>query len=83
MLLLLLWKELSFKLKILPFLCFHLASLVTQMVKNLPAMQETWFDPWVRKILWRRELQPTSVSWRIPWTEHGLPSLGSQRVRQD
>ena len=23
------------------------------MVKNLSAMQETWFDPW--KILWRRE----------------------------
>ena len=21
------------------------------MVKYLPAMQETWFDPWVRKIL--------------------------------
>ena len=61
MLLLLLWKELSFKLKILPFLCFHLASLVTQMVKNLPAMQETWFDPWVRKILWRRDRLPTPV----------------------
>ena len=27
------------------------ASLVVQMVKNLPAMQETHkFDPWVRKI---------------------------------
>ena len=27
------------------------------MVKNLPAMQETWcyFDPWVGKISWRRE----------------------------
>ena len=25
-------------------------SLVAQMVKNLPAMQETQFDPWVRKI---------------------------------
>ena len=28
----------------------QLNSLVDQMVKNLPAMQETWFDPWVRKI---------------------------------
>ena len=27
------------------------ASLVAQLVKNLPAMQETWaFDPWVGKI---------------------------------
>ena len=26
------------------------ASLVAQLVKNLPARQETWFDPWVGKI---------------------------------
>ena len=26
------------------------ASLVAQLVKNLPAVQETWFDPWFRKI---------------------------------
>ena len=25
------------------------ASLVAQLVKNLPAMQETKFDPWVRR----------------------------------
>ena len=25
------------------------------MVKNPPAMQETWFDPWIGKILRRRE----------------------------
>ena len=31
------------------------ASLVAQMVKNPPVMQETRFDPWVRKIPWRRE----------------------------
>ena len=31
------------------------ASLVTQLVKNLPAMWETGFDPWVGKIPWRRE----------------------------
>ena len=29
------------------------------MVKNLPAMQETRFDLWVRKICWRKEWQPT------------------------
>ena len=31
------------------------ASLVVQMVKNPPAMQETWFDSWVGKIPWRSE----------------------------
>ena len=25
-------------------------SLVTQMIKNLPTMQETGFNPWIRKI---------------------------------
>ena len=29
--------------------------LVAQLVKNLPAMQETQFDSWVQKIHWRRE----------------------------
>ena len=31
------------------------------MVKNLPAMQKMGFSPWVRKIHWRREWQPTPV----------------------
>ena len=31
------------------------------MVKNLPAMQEIQFNPWVGKIPWRREWLPTSV----------------------
>ena len=35
------------------------ASLVAQMVKDLLAVQETWFDPWVRMIPCRREGQPT------------------------
>ena len=36
------------------------ASLVAQMVKTLPAVWETpGFDPWVRKIPWRRKWQPT------------------------
>ena len=36
-------------------------SLVAQLVKNPPAMQETWFDPWVGTIPWRRERVPTPV----------------------
>ena len=31
------------------------------VVKNLPAVQETKFDPWVRKIPWSRTLQPTLI----------------------
>ena len=37
------------------------ASLVAQMVKNLPATGETQFNPWVGKIPWRREWLPTLV----------------------
>ena len=35
------------------------ASLIAQTIKNLPAMQETWFDLWIGKTLWRREWRPT------------------------
>ena len=47
------------------------ASLVAQMVKNLPKMQETWFNLWVGPIPWRREWLPTPsiLAWRIPWTD--------------
>ena len=34
------------------------ASLVPQLVKNCPAMQETWFDFQVGEIPWRRERLP-------------------------
>ena len=34
---------------------------MTQMVKNLHAMEETGFDPWVGKIPWTREWQPTPI----------------------
>ena len=45
------------------------------------------FDPWVRKIPWRRACQPTPVFW--PGESHGqrslagLQSMGSQRVGHD
>ena len=44
-----------------PFSMVCLASLVSQMIKNLPAVQGTWVNPWIGKIPWRREWQPTSV----------------------
>ena len=46
---------------------------VAWTVKNLPAMQETGFDPWVRKIPCRREWQTTPVS--LPEKFHGQRSL--------
>ena len=50
---------------------------MAQLVKNLPAMCETWFHPWDGKVPWRRERLPTSVSWPREfnglYTVHGVP----------
>ena len=46
---------------------------VAQMVKNLPAVQETSVQSLVRKIPWRREWQPTPVF--LPGEFHGQRSL--------
>ena len=54
------------------------ASLVSQLVKNPPAMWETWVRSLVGKIPWRRERLPTPVFW--PGEFPGLQSMGSQRV---
>ena len=57
------------------------ASLVAQLVKNLPAMQKTW----VQSLGWENPLEKGTathssiLAWRIPWAE----SMGSQRVGQD
>ena len=54
-------------------------SLVAQLVKNPPAMQETW----VQSLGWEDPLekgmatQSSILAWRIPWT---VCSVGSQRV---
>ena len=58
------------------------ASLEAQMVKNLPAMQETqicyldWEDPLEKEIATHSSI----LAWRTPWTEEpgGLQSMGSQ-----
>jgi len=36
-------------------------SLIAQLVKNLPAMQDTLVQCWVEKICWRRDRLPTPV----------------------
>ena len=61
----------------------YLAStLVAQLVKNLPAMLETW----VQSLGWEDPLEKgkathsSILAWRIPWT---IQSMGLQRVRHD
>ena len=61
--------------------------LVTQMVKCLPAVQETW----VQSLGWKDPLEKemathsSTLAWKIPWTEEPgrLQSMGLQRVRHD
>jgi len=63
------------------------AFLVAQMVKNLPAMWETWVqslgceDPLEEGIASHSSI----LAWRIPWTEEpgGLQSMGSQSAGYD
>ena len=58
------------------------ASLVAQLVKNPPAMQEIW----VRSLGWEDPLEKgkathsSILAWRIPWTAQ---SMASQRVGHD
>ena len=56
-------------------------SLVAQMVKRLPAMQETRARP-LEKVT---AIHSSTLAWKIPWMEEpgGLQSMGSQRVRHD
>ena len=57
---------------------------LTQTVKNLPAMQETWVrslgqdDPLEKGMATHSSI----LAWRITWTEEtgGLQSMGPQRV---
>ena len=59
-----------------------MASLVAQMIKNLPAMWQTW----VQFLVWEDTLEKGTAThssilvWRISWTEEPgrLQSMGSQ-----
>ena len=63
------------------------ASRVAQLVKNPPAMWETW----VSSLGWKDALEKgmathfSILGWRIPWTQEpgGLQSMGLQRVRHN
>ena len=54
-----------------------MASLVAQLVKNPPAMQETWVPPLGWEGPWRRERLPTPVFLGFPCSSagKGLPAM--------
>ena len=60
---------------------------MAQMVKCLPAMQETWVRSLGREDLLEKEMatHSSSLAWKIPWMEEPgrLQSMGSQRVTHD
>ena len=54
------------------------------MVKNLPAVQETWVQFLCQEDLLEEgmTIYASILAWRIPWTEEpgGLQLMGSKRV---
>ena len=61
------------------------ASLVVQMVKNMPTMQETQVQPLGREDLLEKGMATHSsiLAWRTPWTEEpgGLPGVEKSWIR--
>ena len=57
---------------------YIVASLVAQLVKNLPEIQETWFNSWVRKIHPRDRL-PTPLFLGFPGGSDGKESACNVR----
>ena len=61
-----------------------MVSLVAQLVRNLPAMRETWVQSLGQEgPLEKGKANYSNIlGWRIPWTEEsgGLESMESQRV---
>ena len=57
------------------------------VVKNPPAVQETWIQSLGQEDLLEKETAiPSNIlTWKIPWTEEpgGLWFIGSQRVGHD
>ena len=60
---------------------------MAHMVKNLPALRETWVrslgqeDPLEKEV----EIHSSILAWKIPWMEEpdGLPTMGLPRVRDN
>ena len=57
---------------------------MTQMVKRLPTMQETWVQSLGQEDVLEKEMVTYSsiLAWKIPWTEEPgkLQSMGLQTV---
>ena len=70
-----------------PMFIKHLGSLVAQMVKSLPTMQETWVQSLGQEDPLEKEMATHFgiLAWRIPGMGEpgGLPSMGSHRVVHD
>ena len=57
--------------------------MLAQMVKNLPAMQETWNRSLRMEDLLEKGMttHSSALAWKIPWTGR-LQSMGSQTVEE-
>ena len=56
-------------------ICFNYgASLVAQLVKNPPAVQETWIQSlgWEDPLEKGKATHSSILAWRIPWTESDM-----------
>ena len=60
---------------------------MAQLVKNLPAMWETWVQPlgWEDPLEKGMATHSSIIAWKMPWTEEpgGLQSMGSPTVGHD
>ena len=81
----------TYRLEEYKMICSHLnphrASLVAQIVKNLPAMWEIWVWSLGREDPLEKDMatHSSTLAWKIPWTEDPsrLESMGLQRVGHD
>ena len=57
---------------------------MSQAVKNLPAMQETWLQylGWEEPLEKEMATHSSNLAWRIPWTEElgGLQFMGCKEL---
>ena len=85
------WGQLTKGFLIFPFGLLFLfllgAFMVAQMVKNLPAVQETWVQSLGQEDPLEKDMatHPSILAWRIRWTEElgGATDHGIERIQQD
>ena len=63
-------------------MCLNMSSLIAQLVKNPPAMQEipVGFLGWEDTLEKGKATHSSILAWKIPWI---VQPMGLQRVRQD